>query len=408
MKFDNIAKKLGNEKKNKQKSEVGGFLGPIARQRRLELHMTQSEVADSICSISYLSKIESNKIYPNNRCLTMLMEKIDIKGWQVNMLENGPGIVRDSILYYYNLEKESFDTLYSEIELSTDNLYTDIAKIGYFDFIKEFDKAAPLVESVNKLTGSMEDETLKIFALYAGEYLIGVSNFTEALSIADTLSDIDASENLQALIDEFKFRIYAKTMRPIQADAYYAKIVRRYSETIHIERLIDAKLEYSLLECREREYKCAISTLNSLKMVKDMEENPYFNMIMGISLIGDDRSIASKEYLDKIKEDSPVYPRVVEYCYHTCTDRDYFMNKVKKLNSTMNNFYLDYFIKEKEGTLTRADFESELFITTYNNSDLYETINLLNYKVKFLVSKAKYKDASIEVLKIEKLIKRQE
>ena len=63
-------------------------LGALAKKRRISLHMTQGEVADKICSISYLSKVETNKIIPNDRCITALMEKVKISENEGKELKN--------------------------------------------------------------------------------------------------------------------------------------------------------------------------------------------------------------------------------------------------------------------------------------------------------------------------------
>ena len=112
----NINKLLVAVKKETERTskEITSYtIGALARKRRLEKRLTLSEVSKNICSISYLSKIESNKIIPNKRCLELLMERIDVSKWEIYALENCDSIMKElvNVFLYGNTQKlkELFD-----------------------------------------------------------------------------------------------------------------------------------------------------------------------------------------------------------------------------------------------------------------------------------------------------------
>ena len=51
-------------------------IGEAIRKKRIELKLTQEELADDICSVGYLSKIENGMREPSNRIVRMLLERL--------------------------------------------------------------------------------------------------------------------------------------------------------------------------------------------------------------------------------------------------------------------------------------------------------------------------------------------
>lgn len=51
-------------------------IGEAIRKKRIELKLTQEELADDICSVGYLSKIENGMREPSNRTVRMLLERL--------------------------------------------------------------------------------------------------------------------------------------------------------------------------------------------------------------------------------------------------------------------------------------------------------------------------------------------
>ncbi|MBQ1604688.1 MAG: helix-turn-helix transcriptional regulator, partial [Lachnospiraceae bacterium] len=51
-------------------------IGEVIRKKRVELKLTQEELADEICSVGYLSKIENGIREPSSRIVRMLLERL--------------------------------------------------------------------------------------------------------------------------------------------------------------------------------------------------------------------------------------------------------------------------------------------------------------------------------------------
>ncbi|MDL2292438.1 helix-turn-helix domain-containing protein [Acholeplasma sp. OttesenSCG-928-E16] len=116
----------------------GKAIGSLIKFKRMESHMTLEETADGICSVSYLSKIENNRIDPTDKYLEPLIKKLDITycpKTNINYEEDIAYIIK-KILLLQGIE-ESFIRDY----LLQDDYQAKLILIGYNIANKEYDLA---------------------------------------------------------------------------------------------------------------------------------------------------------------------------------------------------------------------------------------------------------------------------
>ncbi|MCB9498331.1 MAG: helix-turn-helix transcriptional regulator [Bacillales bacterium] len=408
MNITSLTRIIKKTKINEAEKQKNLTIGALAKRKRLNLGLTQSEVAKSICSISYLSKIESNKINPNPRCLELLMEKVKIPKWEIYVLENAPELLQNSIDFFYDIDLDAYRSLYKDVEEIEDNHTADIIKLGYYVMNKDKDSAKNLIERDLSLVNSMDRDMIKIFALYCGEYFLMVSDFETALSIATVLSDTRKTEKkLSVLIDDFCFRLYYKTKRPAQAANLFNELLLVYSSSIHIPRLKTLKMEYARLLFLEKEYQYAIDMCESIKNLIKSEDEDVYNAIVGASYYMLKKEITAKEYLDKINIYSPLFSNVVFYKYCLEEEKESYIKNVKKLNESNPNFYLEYFYRKEENTVSRELFENESFTKLFEGKNVYQIVELYNLEREYLMSISKYKDSCLLANKIKELLDNQ-
>ena len=64
-----IKKKVQFEQFKNDYADIGSFI----KKKRKEMQVTQDEISNGICSVSYLSKIENNQIVPNDYYVREIM-----------------------------------------------------------------------------------------------------------------------------------------------------------------------------------------------------------------------------------------------------------------------------------------------------------------------------------------------
>ena len=67
-------------------------IGHIIRSRREELGLTQEELADGICSVSTLSRIENNERYPTKNHIEILLQRLGYSTITQDFFSDGPAL----------------------------------------------------------------------------------------------------------------------------------------------------------------------------------------------------------------------------------------------------------------------------------------------------------------------------
>ncbi|WP_212937072.1 helix-turn-helix domain-containing protein, partial [Bacillus hominis] len=94
-------------------------IGERIRQVRMHKGLTQGELVSEICSVTYLSRIESGKIKPSSSFLKKVSKKLDVDGDY--LIEGNHEEIKLTILEICNKYKK--DKIIPEAELSSLELY---------------------------------------------------------------------------------------------------------------------------------------------------------------------------------------------------------------------------------------------------------------------------------------------
>ena len=372
-------------------------LGALAKKRRISLHMTQGEVADKICSISYLSKVETNKIIPNDRCITALMEKVKISKWEIYTIENSKELIELAIKRILYNEIDEYSELYERVYDVETNQCADTIKIGYYllnNNIKEAEKL--IIDNIN-IASSMDRYVLSLFLYLTSVYLLKIGQFKELELIFKEEKTIYINDELDALYDELAFEYYSKIKRPVLTKEYYDNLIKLYKDRMIYQKIDDVTLKYALFLLKEDEYEKAIKACISLRKEEYFKQNPLYNYILGKSYYMIDKKITAKDYLYSIGSDSEYYPYIIEMKYDISKDKTQVYEEASQSYTLNQSFYLDYFMKKEAGLLSRKTFDSKEYNDLYSKADYYTKIDMLNKEQEYLIEQKKYKDAiSIE------------
>jgi tetratricopeptide (TPR) repeat protein len=119
--------------------------GSLIKYHRTKMNMTQSQLANGICSVPHLSKIESNSKEANSETIKLLLTRLDINIEDVEESEKKVFSLLNLLyqhIYYFEVEKvqKTFQELneYKEIIVFTQHLYLyEMYKLRYYLFVKD-------------------------------------------------------------------------------------------------------------------------------------------------------------------------------------------------------------------------------------------------------------------------------
>lgn len=400
----NIKKILLSVKKQsiKQTSEVKMHtLGAIAKKRRIMLNMTQSEVANKICSVSYLSKIESNKIIPNERCLEALMQKVNISKWEIYTLENSEELMKKTIKYILYGQMDEYKELYDTLSDVSNNQCVDVIKLGYYLSTNQLENSKRIIENNNDLVSSMDNYTLSNYLLFTGYYLYKINDLENLSEIIESEDKPNYNSDYEILFDDLSFKYYAASKRPTMAQETYIKLIDEYKNRMIFKRINNLMLDYSYLLLNEREYKRTLIVLDLLNQKEEGFNTDLFNYIKAKAYYELGKMIDAKLMLDFISINSTYYPLIIDIKYELYEDKNAVVEEASKLSLRRYSFYTDYFLKNTSHTLDRDTFNNSKFREFFSKQDYYTKIDILSKEKDFLTSIKRYKEAMF----VEKKIK---
>ena len=100
---------------NKRKEEMHDFyyrgFGDRIKRKRKEMKLTQESIARGICSNTYLSKIENNRIAANKDHLFFIMEKVGLPTDNIGLPEEMILVLEKSIRHFFFKDLKSYQKL---------------------------------------------------------------------------------------------------------------------------------------------------------------------------------------------------------------------------------------------------------------------------------------------------------
>ena len=168
-------KKVSKEKELKEEilrrirkiNEDVSVLGTELKSRRLSLSRTLCSISHQICSISYLSKLEHNKINPNRMYINEISDKLSLSKQAVEMLMNSKSLLIDVVKAYFEKDMVVLEQIYKECE-GLNNYRMILVRLIVEVSLAHYDKARAHSAKLMELLTSMNELDLYVFSLFEG------------------------------------------------------------------------------------------------------------------------------------------------------------------------------------------------------------------------------------------------
>lgn len=213
-----INREILSRKNNKD--DTGKIIGVEIKHRRLALCKTLATLADKICSVSYVSKIENNLAAVSNFYLHELCGRVELDEQQIQALMNLKTIIIRSIKAYVNNDAETITIMYQEGRGLSNYRYR-IVEFIYYLYIKDLYNANESYVAITKLISSMGDFDLYVFSLFSSILYFYNQLYLDAFETAKILVDIDVSDDFKLLCHRCLFLSLFKMNRHDTTAAYY-------------------------------------------------------------------------------------------------------------------------------------------------------------------------------------------
>ncbi len=253
-----------------EQKEKESVVGSEVKIKRIELNKTQSYVADGICSIAYISRLEANDGKPNEH-FSDICDKINMNPKAIDDLYELSNDLEVLTNAFYHFDDEAFA---SELVIIKDfkNYRATLLKFICFLYKKDLKEAYDYYDRLLPLIKTMYDTDLTYFSLFSGIFHYLGGSFREAQDDLLALVDIKLTHNQEMLRDIYLLFI---DLRLSNLEA-----IKNYFD-IHDKLINEALYQYAE----------EISYYFCLFLAKNKVDNLY-NLIL--------KRITKKEYINTI------------------------------------------------------------------------------------------------------------
>ncbi len=174
------------------------IVGTEIRARRYRLSMTLEALADGICSLSYLCKIENCKIEPNREFLRELCERLELTDDHVDTLLNLRGALEQCVKDFLSGNSETIDKFYKKGK-GFDNYRYTIIEMIYFIYHKDVSSANRKYLELVQIVATMREFDFIIFSLFSAYLQYLNFRFNEAIEILENLNKFNLDDYMITL-----------------------------------------------------------------------------------------------------------------------------------------------------------------------------------------------------------------
>lgn len=251
----------------KVKEERYGIIGVEIKARRISLSQTLEALSDNVCSLSYLCKIEKNKIEPNRAFLREICKRLELSEEKVDYLFKLKEILI-SVVHAYIIGDINFIKKRYEEGKGLENYRFNIIKLIYCLAKKDIEGADIVNIKLTPLYSTMSDFDITIYALFSAILSFYKGEFSNALDDIEYLPEFMLLNDVEVLRDELVFKIHYVMNIP-DTPSYYEIVKNKYYEYSYYNYLDYAKYLISCYYIKnncEKSYEFIINTINDEKI----------------------------------------------------------------------------------------------------------------------------------------------
>ncbi|WP_255472750.1 helix-turn-helix domain-containing protein [Planomicrobium sp. CPCC 101079] len=346
-------------------------VGSVIKYYRSKNGLTQQQLADGICSISHLSKIESNAYIPHETTTQALLAKMGVQ-WKTEIdkhrrLERELGGFIDCSIHF---DLVAMRKQYEELERENDYIQStelvnqyELYKFRFYTFDNDHNRAESQKNFLERLKGSFSAPEKWLYQFFLAIYHTMKGQTEQSLKLLNGLE-----EGIQSIPQKFEGEYYYQKARLLilqdryERSAYYAELaVRNYQFHYNYIRLLHAQLLLAINYTRRNLLVQAVELYTVLKRNSQItgQTELYYQTIYNYAELLKEKGDNSQalEELQEIKNQIPsdsyffkaILVSILEAATETGQDIKGFIRELKEANTEQKDeffqMYIDYFEK---------------------------------------------------------------
>ncbi|MBN2540207.1 MAG: helix-turn-helix transcriptional regulator [Bacilli bacterium] len=393
----------------KRREELYDFyyrgMGEKIKRTRIDQSLTQEALAKGICSNTYISKIENNKIAANKEQLYMLMERMGIETDRIGFPEMMVESLERSYEYFFFKDISSYEKLIQELDEYDYGVLIFVVRLGYFVLKGEYHKAKQIYDDMYRYIDTLEEYGFAIFMMYGCFYNVGIHDYISARLMYESISDkLRNNEPLYALYSYLRFIIYGNLHLFNKSREGLAVAADIFFHHNNCSRLMESMMYSNLFKIYENSGEEMFVRDKMIDQLMPNQRNLYLIMLSEVAP-------EPLRYLDQLHEESPYYldGLFLKALFFLNTKDKENYRKHKQLLSDMHyqlDAKIDYvnllrLIEQKETMFLKDYLANYMLPYTESLQNLYFYKKIADRISDILQSKNQYKNALIYRVKTE-------
>ena len=304
------------------------MVGAEIKRLRLKSNKTLSSIAENLCSVSYVCKIERAQIKPNRHMLGEIFKRLDATDSDVKSLFDLKDFIYDSVKWFYTKNEKKFTETLLKIK-DLDNYRTTLFKFIYSIYIKDFAKAHVLIKDIYKIANILTNIEFYIFLFFTSVLNFYEEDYLTVINNLKLIAILDENNILGVMSYYYIFKAYFK-MNNSMCLSYGENLCNFYFKTLEFER--GEEIKYLL---------CVYKIWNGMGelVYKEMNflRNKGFKTTLDFYIRVQNPKFNPKMFLDKANIMTPFARLLLLYLSN---DKSYF-DEFLSFDKT-NNYDLEY------------------------------------------------------------------
>jgi HTH-type transcriptional regulator, quorum sensing regulator NprR len=264
-------------------------VGKIVKLYRQRNNLSQADLASGICSVSYLSKIENEKIQSSTEILNLLLKRLNYQKNFEETIENTKhlkeqlGKIHFEMFHQPDKTSQLRSNLFDLIEKCNSSLnselkvHADIILLKYYINQKELDHSHSLIRELCSIYDQMSQENKIFFNLFRSQYFSITSNYEDALTYINMCTEMIESYPVDNWVLGYIYYLSSlnasKCYKTYQClyDAERALLI--FKEEFYLNRSLECYLLMGISYLRLKEYKMALNTFAKCKKLVSQNNN---------------------------------------------------------------------------------------------------------------------------------------
>ncbi|MET1014802.1 MAG: helix-turn-helix transcriptional regulator [Paenisporosarcina sp.] len=269
-------------------------IGSLIKYHRTKQKMTQSELAEGICSVPHLSKIENNSKEANIETIRLVLDRLEINLQDVEESEVKVEALLNQLLQnMLYLETEKAENTYRELQAYkemapfTKHIYLhEIYKLRYYLFTKDLEIADEQIKWLNAQRQNFSQHEGYLLSYFTGIFLILRGKYEEAdEKISAILQEYYETNTFEGEIYYHLALVKGYMYQSGHAINYGKKALNFFKDQFNFKRILHVQMSLAINYSQSKIYDEALDNYQHLvrntEMLKETALLPHIYHNMG-------------------------------------------------------------------------------------------------------------------------------